>query len=284
MFTSTEYILPAPPTSLGLRDSLLAVATDSGAQVMSTTSRSVALRRRGTGLSDVRLVAISGGAPRLFIGTGSALWETPPTTGLLTRVLDGPIDALSTTGDIVVAASGTLLRVRRGEGEQARIDSLTSPSAVTSASFDPRTQKFWITTDSLLLELTVGDGAPTLAQRATVSGQARAVATSPNWVAVALGSEGVAIWPRESLTGGGVTTPVLMRGEPRFAFDIAFFGDDLFVAGGVDGITRISLSPTAKIVGSSRQAGYATSIVSDGTALWVGDRLRDKSRVLRITP
>ena len=284
-FASVEYLLPAAPTSLGLRDTLLAVATDSGAQVMSTVARSAALRRRGAGLSDVRWVAISGGDPRLFIGTGSALWETPPTTGLLSRVLDGPVDALSAAGDIVVAASGPMLRIRRGEGTTARVDTVNAPAAVTSATFDPQTQKFWITTDSLILELTVGEGAPALQQRAVVSGNARAIATSSTTIAAALGSDGVAIWPREALTGGGgVTTPVLLRGEPRFAFDLAFLGQDLYVAGGVDGITRIELSPTARIVGSSRQAQYATSIVSDGTALWVGDRNTSRTRIIRITP
>jgi hypothetical protein len=77
---------------------------------------------------------------------------------------------------------------------------------------------------------------------------------------------------------------VLLRGEPRFAFDLAFLGSDLFVAGGVDGVTRIELSPAARIVGSSRQAQYATSIVSDGKALWVGDRTTSRTRVMRITP
>ncbi len=284
VFSSTEYAVPSLPLSLGYRDSLLAVATDSGTHVISTTSRSAALRRRGAGLSDVRQVAISGGAPSVFIGTGTALWSTPPTTGLLNRVFDGSIDALATSPTSTVASSGATIFVIAGEGESARRDSIVAPDHVSSISYDSIGNVFWVTTDSLLLELSLTGSAPALTQKSTLDGQAQGTASSPLWVAVALGSNGLAIWPRQSLQAGGVTTPIIFKGEPRFAFGVAFVGDDLFVAGGVDGITKVELSPKARIVGSSRQAGYATTIASDGTALWVGDNSQGKSRVLRVVP
>lgn len=283
-FRFTETVLPAAATALGIRDTLVVAATDSGAQVLSTARGSL-LRRRGAGLSNLRSVAIAGSDPRLLIGTGTALWETPLTTGLISRVLDGPVDALSAHGDIVVATSGNSVRVRRMAPSGAtRIDSLNAGVPVTSARFDATSGKWWLTGDSLLFELTVaeGDALPVLTQRAMFSGQARAVASSRNWVAVALGSDGLAIWPRTALGGSGVTSPVLLRGEPRFAFDLAFVGDDLFVAGGVDGVTRVDLSAGARIVGSSKQGGYATTIESDNGVLWVGDR--NTRRLLKITP
>ena len=283
VFAAAEYRMPAEPNDLSLRDSLLAVATDSGAQVMSTVARSAALTRRGGGLSDIRQVALGGTLERLYIGTGSALWETPTTTGLLTRALDGAVDALAASENTIVAASGRLIRIRTGTGDNARVDSIEAPAPVTSAQHDVQSGNWWITTDSLLLELST-NGTPTLLQRAVLTGQARSVATHPNWIAVAQGSEGISIWPRDAITSGGVTTPMQLKGEPRFAFDLAFFQGDLFVAGGVDGVTRITLNPTARILGSSRQAQYATSIVSDGTALWVADRTPGRTRVLRITP
>lgn len=284
-FRFTEVGLPAAASAIDVSDSIVAFATDSGAQVLNSASRSVPLRRRGAGLSNLRSVAIGTPAastePRLFIGTGTALWETPLTTGLLARVMDGPVDALGAHADVVVAAFGSTVRIRHTVNGVARLDSVDAGQAITAARYDAVSRGWWLTSDSALFELTVTDAAPTLVQRATFTGVARAVASSPSWVAVALGSDGLAIWPRTSL-GGGVITPIVLRGEPRFAFDLAFLGDDLFVAGGVDGVTRVQLSPGARVVGSSRQAGYATTIVADDGALWVGDRSRN--RVLRIVP
>ena len=281
-FAASEIALPASASAMWVRDTLVVVATDSGAQVMSTAPRPAALRRRGAGLSNLRSVAIGGSNPRLLIGTGTALWETPLTSGLLARVMDGPVDALSANGDVVVAAFGAKVRVRHLVNGQMRMDSVNAPAPITSTRFDATSGRWWLTTDSLLLELAVTDAMPAIAERAQFSGQARAVASSPNWIAVALGSDGLAIWPRMTLVGGGVTSPIVLRGEPRFAFDLAFVGDALFVAGGVDGVTRVELSPVARIVGSSRQANYATTITSDNGVLWVGDR--GKNRVLRIIP
>lgn len=284
VFASTSYSIPAAPIALGLRDSLLAVATDSGTQVISTVSRNAALRRRGSGLSDVRRVAVSGGESQILIGTASALWETGPTEGLLRRVLEGPVDALAASPAAVVAASGTSIRIRYGVGEGARTDSVTAPGRVTAAAWDEGSGNFWITTESMLLELSITGSTPTLTPRVATGGIANAVASSANWVAISLGNDGVAIWSRQALLGGGVTTPTALKGEPRFAFDLAFLNDVLYVAGGVDGVTKIELSPGVRIVGSSRQVGYATSIASDGTALWIGDSFTGKTRIIRATP
>ena len=286
VFNASDIALPAAASAIGVRDSIVAVATDSGAQVFGAASRAVALRRRGAGLSNLRSVAIgtpvASADPRLYIGTGTALWETPLTTGLLARIMEGPVDALDARGDVVVAAFGSTVRVRHTVNGAARIDSVDAAQAITAARYDETSGKWWLTSDSALFELTVTDAAPTLVQRAGFTGVARAVASSANWVAVALGSDGLAIWPRASLGGSGVVTPIVLRGEPRFAFDVAFLGDALYVAGGVDGVTKVELASGARIVGSSRQAGYATAIVAENGVLWVGDR--SKNRVLRIVP
>lgn len=281
-FSFNEVGLPAAATAIGVRDSIVVAATDSGAMVTTGGPRPAAVRRRGAGLSNLRSVAVSGSEPKLIIGTGTALWETPLTTGLLTRVMEGPVDALSASSDNVVAAFGSKVRVRHTVGGAQRIDSIEAPAPITSTRFDATSGRYWMTTDSALFELAVTDGAPALTQRAKFSGVARAVASSANWVAVALGSDGLAIWPRTSLGSGGVTTPITLRNEPRFAFDLAFVGDRLFVAGGVDGVTQVELVPSPRIVGSSRQAGYATSITSENGVLWVSDR--NGNRVLRIVP
>ena len=285
-FRFSEVGLPAPASAIDVRDSIVAIATDSGAQVLNTSARTIGLRRRGAGLSNLRSVAIgtpvAGAESRLLIGTGTALWETALTTGLLARVMEGPVDALGAHRDVVVAAFGSKVRVRHTVNGAARIDSVDAGQVITSTRYDPTSRSWWLTSDSSLFELTVTDAAPVLVARARFTGVARGVASSANWVAVALGSDGLAMWPRTSLGGGGVVTPIVLRGEPRFAFDLAFVGDTLFVAGGVDGVTRVELAAGPRVVGSSRQAGYATTIVAEDGVLWVGDRSRN--RVLRIVP
>jgi len=285
MFRFTETLLPTAANGLGVRDSVLAVATDSGVVVLSSGPRISTLRRRGAGLSNIRSVAITGDASTILIGTGTALWETPTSAGVLSRVVGGGVGALAAHGNTVVAAVGEKLVVRRTMSGSTRVDSLDAGTAVSSVRHDAFSGHWWVTADSSLFELTVSDsslGAPVLTKRSTFGGEARAVAAASNWVAVALGSDGLAIWPRASLTGRGVTTPIVLRGEPRFAFDLAFVNDALFVAGGVDGITHVELSVSPRIVGSSRQAGYATIIEAVDGVLWVGDR--SKNRVMRIVP
>lgn len=284
-FAVSRIDLPSAASDIAVRDSVVVVSTDSGAQVFSAVPRPVGLRRRAAGLSNLRSVALSG-APeaQLLIGTGTALWETPLTTGLVSRLMDGPVDALAANGNTVVAAFGNKVRVlQRGNGPQ-RLDSVTVSRPVTGASFDAASGNWWLTSDSLLYTLTVGPSGVSVREAATFVGQARAVASSANWIAVALGSDGLAVWPRTALsTGGGVISPIVTRGEPRFAFDLAFVGDDLFVAGGVDGVTRVSLEGgVLRVVGSSRQASYATTITSQNGVLWVGDT--NGKRVIRIMP
>jgi hypothetical protein len=151
---------------------------------------------------------------------------------------------------------------------------------VSAAHFDATAQRWWVSTDSALYEVlmpTAGRAAaPVLSMRAVTGAPVLSLASGSDWIAAAMGTEGVAIWPRERLApppaGGNPPEPWRLKGEPRFAFDLTFLGDDLFVAGGVDGVTRIRLSPAPTILGASRQVGYATTIVARHGVLWVGDR------------
>ena len=88
-------------------------------------------------------------------------------------------------------------------------------------------------------------------------------------------------WRRDALSGG-IITPARITREPRFAYDLAFLGGALYVAGGVDGLFQLSLTPTARVVGSSRQLQFATTVRAANGVLWVGDR--NRKSVVRVTP
>ncbi|MBL0169188.1 MAG: hypothetical protein IPP90_00455 [Gemmatimonadaceae bacterium] len=277
-----EGKLLAPPSFIDVRDSLIAVVSDSGVQLLSATPAPKALRRRANGLSALRQVAIVPARGSLVLGTGTALWEASLLAGPATRLADGPVDALAANGDVVVSASGKRLRVRFGSGDMARGDSLELPLPISSVAYDSISRAWWVATDSQLVQVTTNDQKLALtAVRLTLPASARAIATSAEWIAVAMGDEGVMGWRRDSLASALVPS-VRVTQEPRFAYDLAFLGPTLFVAGGVDGLFQLSLSPVPRVVGSSRQLQFATTVRAGNGVLWVGDR--NRVSVVRVTP
>lgn len=277
-----EAPLLAPPIAFDVRDSLIAVVSDSGAQIVSAAAAPRALRRRATGLTDLRQVAITGGgasgAGRLLVGSGTSLWETDLVSGPASRAIAGPVDALAASPDATLSASRQQLFLRTGTGDAARLDSLDVGAEVRALAWDATSRSWWVATDSLLAEVTSAGGAPgsgalVMGRQIALPAPARGIATSDEWIAVALGDEGIAAWRRESL-GAGVVTTARLFGEPRFAYDVAFVDEDLYVAGGVDGVYRVSLSPVVTVLGSSRQFPFATMVRAGGGGLWVGDRGR----------
>jgi hypothetical protein len=268
------------PNALDVRDSLVAVVTDSGTQILSATARPVALRSRAAGLSNLRQVAILPSKGSVLLGTGTALWEASLASGPASRIADGPIDALAASDDAVLAARGSMLRLRRGAGASERVDSLDMGALVGAVAWDATGSTWWVATDSAIVQVTGTNGLQRGVTLRTPAA-ARSVTTHAGWVAAALGDEGVIAWRRDAVASGG-GTPVRLSGEPRFAYDLAFLGDELFVAGGVDGLYRLRLAPDAAVLGSSRQFPFATTVRASGGALWVGDRTR--KAVVRVVP
>ena len=280
-FGMVEAKLLASPNAIDVRDSLIAVVGDSGAQLLSAAPQPKALRRRAAGLSAMRQVAIAPGLGTLILGTGSALWETSLINGPATRLADGAVDALATSNDAVLSASGAKVRYRRGSGDGAVLDSVELGQPVSALAFDSTTNQWWAATETQVVELAVNDGRlRATAVVLTLPAPARAIATNGEWIAAALGDEGVIAWRRATASTGG--DPVRITDEPRFAYDLAFLNGVMYVAGGVDGVFQMSLTPTARVLGSSRQVQFATSVRATGGVLWVGDRMRQS--VVRITP
>ena len=278
VFTAARLRLPAEAIAVAMNDSLVFAVTDSGVQVLSNNARPVALQRRGAGLSLRRRIAVSNRDASLLIGTGNALWQTPIASGRLARVLSGAVDAMAASNDIVLVAEGARMQIRRLQEGTTKVDTLVAPGRVSAAHYDEAAQRWWVSADSGLYEVMMPASdaeKPSLIMRTASGGQANAIASGTDWIAAASGTEGVIIWTRDMLAArpaGVQQQPWRLKGEPRFAFDMAFMGNDLFVAGGVDGVTRIQLLPTPSILGASRQAGYASTIVARNGVLWVGDR------------
>ncbi|MBL0937348.1 MAG: hypothetical protein IBJ03_00525 [Gemmatimonadaceae bacterium] len=280
-FATTEIALITPPTWVEANDSLLFVAGDSGVQVISSrNAKPSAVARRAAGLRAVRQVVLVPERNVLSIGTATALWETPVMTGAARRVGDGGISALASNARSVLSASGDMVRLQRGiEGESAITDSLRVGATVGAAAWDARDQHWWVATDSSLIRVTQSASGLTLGAKLSIPAGARGLTIGANYVVVVLGDAGIVAFPRASLSSadaGGVISPLRLVGEPRFAFDADFLGDTLYVAGGVDGVFRVALSPDARIIDSSRQFPFATLIRNQGGQIWVGDRGRQE--------
>lgn len=280
-FALTEGALLAAPNAIDVRDTLLAVVSDSGAQLLTAGVKPAALRRRAAGLSSLRHVALVPGRRTLVVGTGTALWEAELITGPASRLADGAVDALASSGDAILSASGRRLRLLTGPQGADRTDSLEMPTAVSAIAYDQTSRTWWVGQDSQVVRVAVVDGALLLQTSLSVPSAPRAITTDGTWIVASLGDNGISAWRRDAL-GGGVIAPVRLVQEPRFAYDAALLNGELFVAGGVDGVYRILLSPAPRILGSSRQFPFATTIRSANGALWVGDRSRNS--VARVVP
>lgn len=282
-FNFAEGSTLAPPTYIDVRDSLVAVVSDSGAQLFSATPSPKALRRRANGLSALRQVVLVPSRHAIVLGTGSALWEVNQITGPASRIADGPVDALAASpSGALLSAQGQLIRLRSGNGEMATTDSMTMPLAVTAVAYDSVASAWWVSTDSAMVQVTDANGKLTAtAIRLGLPASARAIATNGTWIAAALGDEGIVAWRRAGL-GSGNNEAVRVINEPRFAYDLAFLGEALYVAGGVDGLFHLSLAPTPLVVGSSRQLQFATTVRAGNGVLWVGDR--NRQAIVRIVP
>jgi hypothetical protein len=281
-FRLDEATVLSAPTYFDVRDSLVAVVSDSGAQLFSATPNPKALRRRASGLSAMRQVALLNARSTIVLGTGTALWEANQVTGPATRLADGAVDALAASRDALLSATGTTLRLREGEGATALVDSITMATPATAITYDSIANAWWVSSNTDLMQFTHANGKLTQTPiRLSLPASARSLAISADWIAAALGDEGVVAWRRNTLRDASPTT-VRITNEPRFAYDLAFLGDALYVAGGVDGLFQLALAPQPRVVGSSRQLQFATTVRAAAGVLWVGDRNRQS--IVRITP
>jgi hypothetical protein len=275
-YASTAAALLAPPSSIDVRDTLLVVASDSGVQLVSASDSPRALARRAAGLRAIRQAAFMPARGTLAIGTATALWEAPIGTGPARRLADGAVTALGASPASLLSATGSVVQLFRDDSTTAA-DSLDLRAPVSAVAWDSLAGAWWVATDSQLVR--IRETASGLAAGVTLPlpSSGRRIAISASHVAVALGDAGLMAWPRAALTSaqqGGVIAPLRLAGEPRFVFDADFAGDVLYVAGGVDGLFRVALEPSPRIIDSSRQFPFATLVKVERGVVWVGDRGR----------
>ena len=68
------------------------------------------------------------------------------------------MDALATSSDAVLSASGRTLRFRRGAGTEQQIDSLMMSHSVSAIAYDSVASRWWVATDSQLVQVSSENG------------------------------------------------------------------------------------------------------------------------------
>lgn len=268
----TSAKLPSAPTAMALNDSMVVVLSDSGASLFSATPRPRALRRRASALSGLRDVAITKDSDRLLIAGATALYSVPTDSGPASRLLAGDITAVAVGRDGWGAARGRMLVIETRRAGGVVRDSLDVGETIRTLAYDTTAGSWLVGSDSALIRVGAHGEQWSLTGRWPTAGPVRAVAIGANWIATAEGESGVSAWRRESLSSG-VITSLALRGDPRFAYDVAFLGDELFVAGGTDGLFRVALGASAVVRGVSRDLPFVTLVRADaGGVLWAGDR------------
>lgn len=262
--------LLAVPSAFALRDSLVAIVGDSGATLVPAhrigAIDAKALPRQARGLARLRTIDLDTRAQRLLLGSPSALYGAPMDGGTIERLLAGNVTAVAVgpTSGSWAAARGNLLTVVR----EGRRDSLALASGVNALAYDAVRKVWWAGTDSGLVAVTDDGVALRSARQYATPAPVRAVTHGARWVVAALGEMGAMGW-REEPGMAVVPEPTVLRGSPRFVYDVAMSGDQLFLAAGSDGLVRLSLEPEWRVLGSSRDHGYITGVraAADGAAI-----------------
>ena len=270
--TLASVKLPSAPTAMALNDSVVVVLSDSGASLFAATPKPRALRRRASALSGLRDVAITPGSDRLLVAGATALYSVPTDSGPASRLLAGDITAVAVGRGGWGAARGRVLVIESRRGGGVVRDSLDVGETIRAVAYDRVAGGWLVGADSALIRVAASGDAWAMTGRWPTVGSVRAVAIGANWIATAEGESGVTVWRRESLSTG-VVTSLSLRGDPRFAYDVAFVGNELFVAGGTDGLFRVALGATAVVRGVSRDLPFVTLVRADARGvLWAGDR------------
>lgn len=281
--TFSTLALPGAFTGLLAVDTLVYVVGDSGVAVIGRADVPRALRRRANGLRGLRELALvpgtagNGADHRLLVASEAALYSTSAMSGPVSRVLSGPIGGLAASPARWIAARGPMIFTGSAVDGSATVrDSLLLGADVRAAVGDGTTGHFWVATDSSVIEVRIlPEGVASRAREFPVSTPVHALAVSAGHLVAATREQQLLVWSRTAMSNA-IVTPELLPLGAAYPYDMAFRGEELFVAAGAEGVVRIAMTPTLEALGTITDVRFATHIRVDGDGtLWVTDRARN---------
>jgi len=266
-------ILRTRPTGLELGGGVVAVSGDEGVELVSATPALDYLGHRARGLRDIHDVSLPADSARFLVGTSTGLYlfaVSGEAAGL--RALDGEVSAIAMRGDRVAVAAPGVLRIGTVAGDSVRwrIDTLALAGRVADARWQDDST-LWLLTDRQLASYRLpADSPATRLASVDLEGPARRLTIRDTLAAVAAGAAGVYLVQ--------INDPTLPRvlahwSEPRFVYDVALWGGDMYVAAGPEGL--YVLRPGVgrlEAIGLARSVGFVAALAAGSDALYALDR------------
>ncbi|HEX9394485.1 MAG TPA: hypothetical protein VF923_07530 [Gemmatimonadales bacterium] len=278
-------MLRTRPTGLELGAGIVAVSGDDGVELVSAQPRLEYLGHRARGLRNIQDVSAPTDSARILVGTSTGLYlfaVSGDAAGL--RALDGEVSAVAIRGNRVAVTAGGVLRLGTVTGDSVRwrIDTLALTGRVADARWQDDTT-LWLLTDRQLASYRVpADSAATPIASVVLEGPARRFTIRDTLAAVAAGAAGVYLVQ--------INDPARPRvlahwTEARFAYDVALWGVDIYVAAGPEGlyVLRPGLGHL-EAIGLARSVGFVAALAAGSDALYALDRTGGVLRRIELTP
>lgn len=278
-------VLRTRATGLELGPHLVAASGDEGVELISATPSLTYLGHRARGLRDIEDVSLPGDSTRLLVGTSTGLYlfaVSGDAAGL--RAWDGAVSAVALHGDRVAVAGSGVLRVGTVAGDSVRwrADTLVLAGRVADARWQDDTT-LWLLTDRQLGGYRVPlDSAARLLGTVDVEGPARRLAIQDTLAAVAAGAGGVYL---VRINDAALPRVLAHWSEPRYVYDVALWGDNVYVAAGPEGLYVLRAGAgRLEPVGLARSVGFVAALAAGSDALYALDRTGGVLRRIELKP
>jgi hypothetical protein len=196
-----------------------------------------------------------------------------------TLLREGSTTAAVATSQRVYFALG-----RRVEAVPVGADTLRSwpgvelAQNVQSLAWDEPRSLLWAGTDSALVALRPAGDSLEVVSTIAIGAPVRRIAVGAQRVALALGESGVRVF---DVASPAAAREVARWTSARFAYDVSFAANRLYVAAGVDGVYVLDANTNAfTTLGLARELGFAVALASYGGYTYVLDRTTDSLRRL----
>jgi hypothetical protein len=266
-----EVDLAGDPMVLSAADSLVVALGGGGAQIVRNGDRPRLLATRAAGLRQMSDAILLPQANELIL-TANGLYRFPMLSGQGVSLRAAPASAVVALGnDYVVGAGRRVERVPRTASDLGTWPGISLPDSIRALQADPRGM-VWALTETEVVGLRPALDSMTIVSRFEVPrGTGQRLDLDGDMLAIALGDSGVRLVSVESPERPDVIADFR---DVRFAHDVALRGSTVFVAGGIDGLIKVSMRDRTTLVkeGIARELGFIVSVEAAGDHLWVLDR------------
>lgn len=262
------------PLDVRVAGPTVAVAGESGVEILTSAPHLERVTTRGRGLRGVQLAEL--GRERLLVGTTIGLYAFPLAEDqtLGTLLAPGEVSALDLQDDRVLVANGRQAVLARMDGDS--LQPLGTPRVfaeqVVDVAWDTRRAIAWVLTESAFVAVVASDtgladsvGAfalPTPGRRLDVRGDTAAVAAGEGGVFVL------------NVATPGAPALIAQWSGARFAYDVALRQGVVYLAAGPEGLYVLDPGPQGGLVvrGLDRDFGFVAALHVSDDELFVVDR------------